>query len=63
MPRGQTEHLAPTQYKQKWVCQPTVAARFPKVMEPSLLEIARWADEQENPEQAIAKLLEMVKNK
>lgn len=65
MPRGETKHLAEggLQFKPKWTYQPTVVARFPGVMEEGLLAIARWADSQENPEQAIASLLEIVKQK
>lgn len=61
MPRGETKHLGAHQYKQQWVCQPTSSARLPLVLRSELLEIAKWADKQPDPQEALRSILDSLK--
>ena len=63
MSRGETKHLSDFQFRAKWRTLPTKKfdKRVPVVLEKDLLSLAQWADKQPDPEQALAKLLELAK--
>jgi hypothetical protein len=47
----------------KWKHAPTASRRFPELFIEQLGAIAHWVDEQEDPEEAIASILEFIKDK